>query len=157
MAVRYALLSIGDVYADQPQKDEAAQALESICARLGWELVERGAIPSDLEAVSGWLSQTADSESVNLILTLDGAGIKPTDVTPEATYQVLEKYVTGLVEMLRIKLIDQFPALVTFRGVAGIRGKTLILNLPGTPLQAKQALDVLKNVLRQAVEQLNGS
>lgn len=154
VAIRYAILTVGDAYARGEVKDEAAEALEGLCGRLGWELTRREVLSSEEGAVARWIAQIADEGIADLILTLDGVGLRPSDRVPEAAYQVLEKYVTGPMEILRAKLSDASPAFALSRGVAGVRGRTLVVNLPGTPLQAKQAMDVLKNLLRQAVEQI---
>jgi molybdenum cofactor synthesis domain-containing protein len=103
------------------------------------------------------LQETSDSGTVDIILTVDGIGVRPTDRVPEAMYQVCEKWVPGMPELMRNKAYEKTPAIALTRGVAGTRGKTLIINLPASPTAIKDSMDALRPALRLAIEQVKGT
>jgi molybdopterin adenylyltransferase len=131
--------------------------LQSICLKMGWEVAARQALGDDEQGLVGHLIQTADSGVIDLIFTVDGIGIHPKDRVPEAMYQVCEKWLPGLSELIRGKAYEKTPLVGLTRGVAGIRGKSLIMNLPSSPTAIKDSMEVLRPVLRQAVEQVKGT
>jgi molybdenum cofactor synthesis domain-containing protein len=153
MAIQVTILTIGDKYVKGSVNDEAADILESTCRKMGWELVHRQVLGDDPEALAGYLLQLADSGKVDVIFTIDGIGLLPADRVPEAMHPVCEKWIPGLAEIMRHKAFEKSPAVALTNGLAGLRGKTLIINLPGTPTAVKDALDILKPVIRFAVDQ----
>ncbi len=155
MAIRVVVLTVGDRYLSGAN-DECGEILDTTCRKMGWELVQRHTLGDSQDEVVQYLCQVVDSGSVDLVFTVDGIGILEKDHVPEAMYQVCEKWIPGLAEIIRVKAYEKTPTNSLTRGAAGIRGKTLIINLPGTPTATKDALDVLKPVIRQAVEQVNG-
>jgi molybdopterin adenylyltransferase len=97
------------------------------------------------------------SQQANLILTTGGTGFAPRDNTPEATLSVIEKETPGLSEALRRETEKNTPLAILSRGVSGIRGHCLIINLPGSPKGVRECFDVIKNVLPHAIDQISGS
>jgi len=157
MPIQVALFTVGDRFVSGTSKDEAGDNLNASCLKMGWEIVARQALGDDEQALAGHLIQTADSGSVDIIFTVDGIGIQPKDRVPEAMYQVCEKWMPGLAELIRNKAYEKTPLVSLTRGVAGVRGKTLLINMPGSPTAVKDAMEVLRPVLRLAVEQAKGT
>lgn len=155
MAIQTAIFTIGERYLSG-QNDEGGAILNASCLKMGWEVVARQPLSGDEQELVGFLVQTVDSGTVDVIFTLDGIGIQPRDRVPEAMYQVCEKWLPGLPELIRSKAFEKTALVGLTRGVAGIRGRTLIVNLPGTPTAVKDSMEVLKPVLRLAIEQLRG-
>ncbi len=156
MAIQVALFTVGDRFVSGGAKDEAGDNLSASCLKMGWEITSRQTLGDDEQALAGHLVQTADSGTVDIIFTVDGIGLRPHDRVPEAMYQVCEKWLPGLSELIRNKAYEKTPLVSLTRGVAGVRGRTLIINLPGTPTAVKDAMEVLRPVLRLAVEQAKG-
>jgi molybdenum cofactor synthesis domain-containing protein len=103
------------------------------------------------------LTDLVDAGDLDLILTSGGTGIGPRDVTPEGTVEVLEKQLPGIGEKMRAEGIKSNPRAVLSRGIAGVRGETLIVNLPGSPRGALESLDAIADILPHAVEVLHGA
>lgn len=116
----------------------------------------RSIVPDETGVISGKLARWADSGEVDVILTTGGTGLSARDGTPEATSAVLERNAPGLAEALRARSGAQFPRAWLSRGVAGVRGKTLIVNLPGSTSGVRDGLAVLGDVLEHAVELVRG-
>lgn len=154
MPIQAAILTVGDKYVSNQVKDEPGDALAGILNKLGWVLTTRSAVGDDEEKLAIHMAQMADSGQLDVLLTIDGVGILPTDRVPEAMYRVCEKWITGMPEIVRFKLFDKSPSMVLYRGLAGVRGKTLIVNLPGTSVAVRDTMDVLKAPIRMMVDQL---
>lgn len=157
MPIQVALFTVGDRYLPVDAKDDAGENLNAVCQKMGWEVVSRKALGDDEQALAGHLIEAADSGTVDIIFTVDGIGVQPKDRVPEAMYQVCEKWIPGLSELIRTKAYEKVPLAVLTRGAAGIRGKTILINLPGSPTAVKEALEVLRPLMRQAVEQVKGA
>src|ERR1035441_3929599 len=152
MPIQAALFTVGDRYVSGGAKDEAGDILAASCLKMGWEIVARQALADEEQALAAHFIQTIDSGTVDVLFTVDGIGILAKDRVPEAMYQVCERWIPGLSELIRNKAYEKTPLVALTRGVAGIRGKTLILNLPGSPTAVKDSMDILRPVLRQAVD-----
>jgi molybdopterin adenylyltransferase len=118
--------------------------------------VETAIVPDGRDQIAGKLVQWCDAEQLDLILTTGGTGFAPRDVTPEATLDVLDRQALGLAEAIRTESRRITPHAMLSRGVAGIRKRTLIVNLPGSPKGAVESLAVIMPVLPHAVELLHG-
>ncbi len=157
MPIQAAIFTVGDRYTVGQSKDEAGDILNASCLKMGWEIVVRQAMGDAEPDLVQTLVTTADSGTVDVIFTVDGIGVQTKDRVPEAMYQVCEKWVPGLSELIRNKAYEKTPLVALTRGVAGVRGKSLIINMPGSPTAVKDSMDVLRPVLRQAVDMVKGT
>lgn len=123
---------------------------------LGAEVVEARVVPDEKDDIAWNLSRWADNEHVDLVLTTGGTGLSPRDVTPEATRSVVAFEVPGLTEAMRAASRAALPSAMLSRQVAGVRGKTLVLNLPGSPRGAVECLEAVASALPHAVAILRG-
>jgi molybdenum cofactor synthesis domain-containing protein len=119
-------------------------------------LIEHSVVADEAEAIADKLAGWADGEQVDLIITLGGTGFGPRDVTPEATASVIRRFSPGIPEALRAEGLGGTRFAMLSRGVAGIRGKALIVNLPGSERAVREGLAVLEEVVPHAVDLLNG-
>jgi molybdopterin adenylyltransferase len=123
----------------------------------GWQVVEEAVVPDQQDQIAALLIQWADDLRLPLILTTGGTGFSPRDVTPEATRAVIEREAPGLAEAMRSASLQVTPHAMLSRAVCGMRGASLIVNLPGSPRAARENLLVLLPVLPHAVELLTGA
>jgi molybdopterin adenylyltransferase len=157
MSLRFGILTVSDRSARGERPDLAGPALAELITAQGWK-VERTAILADeLAAIRETLSVWADDAGLDVILTTGGTGFSPRDVTPEATRLVIEREAPGLAEAMRFESLKVTPHAMLSRASAGIRGKVLIINLPGSPKAAVENLRVILPVLPHAVELLHDS
>jgi len=119
-----------------------------------YEVVAYEVIPDDRKLIEQKLTEWSDEQKLNLILTTGGTGLAPRDVTPDATLAVIEKQVPGMAEAMRAYSLKKTPMAVISRAVAGIRGQTLIINLPGSPKGARESLEAIIAALPHALEKL---
>jgi molybdopterin adenylyltransferase len=113
-------------------------------------------IPDEQEKISAKLREFADQEQCDLVVTTGGTGVSARDVTPEATLAVLEKQLPGFSELMRAKSFEKVKTAILSRAVAGTRGKSLIVNLPGKPSAVRECLDILAPAIREGVAHLRG-
>jgi molybdenum cofactor synthesis domain-containing protein len=156
MALRLAILTISDAGSRGERSDSSGDLIAGWARERGYTLAERALIPDDTVRISSTLTGWADADRADLILTTGGTGLTVRDVTPEATRAVLEKEAPGIAEALRMTSFPRFPRSALSRGTAGVRGKTLIVNLPGSPGGVRDGLDVLSKLVEHAVELVRG-
>ena len=128
--------------------------LVEIAEKNHWTVAEALIIPDEIDTLRDTLVMWADSGDLDLILTTGGTGFAPRDITPEATRMVVDKLAPGLSEAMRAESLKITPHAMLSRSVAGIRGRVLIVNLPGSPKAARENLAVIQPVLRHAIELL---
>jgi len=150
--IRIAVLTISDRCSKGETIDHSGPALVEFAKKLGWQVVSQKIVPDELDIIRDTLLEWTASLVVEIILTTGGTGFAPRDVTPEATLAVIEKNAPGLVEMMRAESVRITPHGMLSRAVAGIRNRTLIINLPGSPKGAVENLNIVKVVLPHAVE-----
>jgi molybdenum cofactor synthesis domain-containing protein len=152
--IRVAVLTISDRSFRGERPDLSGPALLAQVERAGWLPVEQGLVPDDQTSIAAKLITWCDSGLIDLVLTTGGTGFAPRDVTPEATQAVIDRPAPGLAEAMRAESLRLTPHAMLSRGVAGIRKRTLIVNLPGSPKAAVENLAVIAPVLPHAVELL---
>lgn len=151
-----AVLTISDSAAAGLREDLSGPALQKRCRELNWPVVASAVIGDDQEAIARQLKDWADASVASVILTTGGTGVASRDVTPEATRQVVEREIPGLAESMRFEGLRQTKFSVLSRAVAGSRGTTLIVNLPGSPRGAVHSLTAIQGVVPHIVDLLGG-
>ncbi|QJA05550.1 MogA/MoaB family molybdenum cofactor biosynthesis protein [Thermosulfurimonas marina] len=151
------VLTVSDKGARGEREDLSGKILMEKLSEAGFEVAAYEIVPDEYEEIVALLVDWADRLQLPLILTTGGTGLSPRDVTPEATRAVLEKEIPGIAETLRAKGLEHTPYSMLSRGLAGIRRKSLIINLPGSPRAVEEAWEVLSPVLRHAIEKIQGS
>lgn len=136
--------------------DVSGDALVELLLQTGTEIVEKLIVSDDFEILRQTLFALAERGDANLILTTGGTGFAPRDTTPEATRAVIEREAQGLAEAMRFETAGKTPTAILSRGVCGIRGRCLILNLPGSPKAVRQCFAVVAPVLQHAVNLISG-
>jgi molybdenum cofactor synthesis domain-containing protein len=154
--MRVAVLTISDAGARGERADVSGDGIVTWTSERGYALVARALVPDDSVEIVRQLLAWCDGDEADLVLTTGGTGLSPRDNTPEATRAVLDREAAGIAERLRVVCIDSFPRAALSRGVAGSRGRTLIVNLPGSPGGVRDALDALVPIVDHAVSIVRG-
>jgi molybdenum cofactor synthesis domain-containing protein len=154
MTLRFGILTVSDRSASGERVDLSGPALAQTVIEQGWQVVQQGVLPDELTSLCELLIAWADSGQIDIILTTGGTGFAPRDVTPEATQAVIERAVPGLAEAMRAASLKITPHAMLSRATAGIRKRTLIVNLPGSPKAARENLQVILSVFPHAVQLL---
>jgi molybdopterin adenylyltransferase len=155
--MRVALITVSDSSAQGTRPDGTGPALTERCRELGWQVVSTEILADDRAILEARLSALADSGAADLILAAGGTGIGPRDSTPEATAAVCVKLLPGLGEVMREKGRHLNERAVLSRAIAGLRARTIIVDLPGSPRGAVESFDAVQSVLAHAVEVVAGA
>ncbi len=155
--MRVAVLTVSDSAAQGTRPDQSGPALAEHCRKRGWEVVSTEIVSDERATLANRLAGLGDSGAADLILTTGGTGVGPRDSTPEATAEICEKLVPGIGEVMREKGRQANPRAALSRAVAGVRARSLIVNMPGSPRGAVESLEAVAEILPHAVEVLRGA
>ena len=155
--MKIGVLTLSDKGARGEREDTSGAAIRELLAPLGATVERYAVLPDDEDGIAEALREWADAGDLELIVTTGGTGLAPRDVTPEATLRVLERQAPGLAELMRAEGLRHTPMAALSRAVAGVRGQTLIVNLPGSEKGVRESLNVLLPLLPHALQTLRGA
>ena len=150
------IITVSDKGSQGKREDKSGPAIAEMLAGAAIVVKHTVIIPDEIDQIQKSIINFADVDKVDLILTTGGTGVSPRDLTPDATLEVIDKQVPGMAEAMRHQSMMVTPHAMISRAVAGIRGKSLIINLPGSPRGAKENLAVVLPALKHAIEKIKG-
>jgi molybdenum cofactor synthesis domain-containing protein len=154
--VRVGVLTISDKGSAGEREDASGALLRELIKKLPAEVVHYQILPDERDRIRAELIRLSDQLRLDLILTTGGTGVSPRDVTPEATEEAIERLIPGMGELMRMEGYRQNPRAIISRGIAGIRGRTLIINLPGSPRGVRENFEILLPALPHTLEKIRG-
>lgn len=154
--MRVAILTVSDAGARGQRADTSGDAIVAWAGERGFTVADRALVADETTDITRQLVRWADEDSADLIITTGGTGLTPRDVTPEATRAAIQKEANGIAEAIRFAAFQRFPRAALSRGVAGVRGRTLIVNLPGSTGGVRDGLAVLDGIVEHAVTLVRG-
>jgi len=154
--INIGILTISDKGSRGQRQDKSGGVIRDIVSQINSSVVKYEIVPDEADIIAGRLIDWADRGGVDVILTTGGTGLSQRDVTPEATLSVIDKEVPGIAEAMRAKSLEKTPMAVLSRAVAGMRGRCLIINLPGSPKAVQECLEVVLPAIPHAVEIIKG-
>ena len=150
------ILTISDKGSKGQRRDESGKAIRESLSSLDSRIVKYEIVPDEADVIADKLAQWADRGDIDIILTTGGTGLGERDTTPEATLSIVDKVVPGFTEAMRAETFKATPHAILSRAVAGVRGKCLIINLPGSPRAVRECLEVVLPTIPHAVEIIKG-
>ena len=154
--IQAAVLTVSDKGYAGKREDVSGPELADLARQMGAQILQQSIVPDEREEIVQELVRLSDEMEVDLVLTTGGTGVTPRDVTPEATRAVIDREIPGLAEVLRFRGYRQTPLAVISRGVAGTRGRTLIVNLPGNPKAVREGMETLAEILPHTIQMIRG-
>jgi molybdopterin adenylyltransferase len=154
--VHAGVLTISDKGSQGKRIDESGEVVHTMLAERGYAILQQAVIPDELERIADTLTQWVDMHHLSLIVTSGGTGLTPRDVTPQATKKVIDYEVPGMAEAMRAASMKRTPHAMLSRAVVGVRKRSLIINLPGSPGGARDNLAVILPALDHALSKLAG-
>lgn len=153
--ITVAIVTLSDKGSKGKRKDTSGPLIEKMLRKIDAKVISMDVLPDEKELIRKRLLSLC--RKADLILTTGGTGVSPRDVTPEATREVIQREIPGIAEAMRIKGLKKTPFAMLSRAVAGVRGRTLIINMPGSPAAVKENLTVILPCIPHAVEKIKGS
>lgn len=153
--MKIGIITVSDSCAKGEREDKSGRVLCDMVANLG-EVVDYRIVPDERTPLRLALLELIDKDEIDLILTTGGTGISPRDITPDITEEILDKKIPGFAELMRLKTFNNSPTSPLSRAIAGIRKRSLIINLPGSPRGAEECLSVLLPILPHAFDMVHG-
>ncbi len=151
------ILTVSDSACSGAREDSTGPMIATFIEKTeGFSVEYAYAVPDEMNRIAALLVEWADERGVDLIITTGGTGLSPRDVTPEATAKVIHREILGIAEAMRLRGIESTPRAMLSRAVAGVRNRTLIINLPGSPAGVRESMEVIKPVLKHALDKING-
>lgn len=154
--IRVAVLTVSDSAVAGTRDDLSGPAIVAHCREKAWTVITTEVVPDEREIIASQLRSWADGNVAALILTTGGTGVAPRDVTPEATVDVIERQIPGMAELMRAKGLEQTPFSALSRAVVGTRGRSLLINLPGSPKGAVHSLRAVEHLVPHILDLLAG-
>jgi molybdopterin adenylyltransferase len=154
--MRAKILVLSDSTATGTRQDEAGAAVGALLKSQGWDVSAPEVLPDDIDRISARLLDWAAAADCDVIFTVGGTGLSPRDVTPEATWAVIERDIPGLSELMRAEGLKKTPRAALSRGVCGLRNGCLIVNLPGSTRGASESLEAVIDLLPHAIDIVRG-
>jgi len=152
---RIGVLTLSDKGSRGQRVDESGPVVQQLLAQVGI-VTKTEILPDDISSIVDLLRRWCDQDHLNLVVTTGGTGLTPRDITPQATLQVLDYEIPGMAEAMRSRSLEKTPHAMLSRAVVGVRGQTMIINLPGSPKAARENLEVLLPALPHALAKLSG-
>ena len=154
--IKVGVITISDKGSRGEREDLSVEEIKKLIPRLSGQISAYTIVPDEESIIIETLIAYADKEKLDLILTSGGTGLSPRDVTPEATQRVIEREVPGMAEAMRVESLKKTPLAMLSRGVVGTRGRSLIINLPGSPRAVRESLSTVLPAIPHALEKLHG-
>ena len=155
--IKAAILTMSDKGSRGEREDRSGSVIREMLVSLPAEVIRYEVIPDELEIIKERIADFADKALADLIITTGGTGVSPRDVTPEATKAVIDRELPGMAEAMRAASMQKTPNAMLSRAVCGVRGRTLIINLPGSPKAVRENLETVLPAIQHAVEKICGS
>ncbi len=154
--MRVGVITISDRGFRGEREDASGEVIREMMRGLGAEVEFSTVVPDEQEKIKEVLLQGADGMGLDLIVTTGGTGVSPRDVTPEATLEVIDRQIPGFAEAMRMEGLKKTPHAMISRAVCGVRGRTLIINLPGNPKAVREGLEVLMQAIPHTIAKIQG-
>jgi molybdopterin adenylyltransferase len=156
MIISAGVITVSDKGSRGEREDKSGMEVINLLKGIGADIVQTAIIPDEVDQIKKTLVEYADIRNLDLIITTGGTGVSPRDLTPDATLAVIDKEVPGMAEAMRRESAAITPHAMISRAVAGIRGRSLIINLPGSPKGVRENLAVILPALKHAVKKIKG-
>ena len=154
--IKAGVLTISDRGFRGRRKDKSGPLVAEILTKAGYRVEKQGIVPDDHEKIAECLTEWVDKDGLRLIATTGGTGVSPTDITPEAMGKIIKYQIPGMAEAMRAASLKKTPHAMLSRAMVGVRGCSLIINLPGSPEGARENLDVVLPALDHALAKIAG-